>query len=105
MEQLGDRATHTASRTGAVTRPTFQCPICRQWVNLDAVSLNVTLRDLLAELGRLEDKRYIVISCGVCRGRGGGGEIHYHVWYRDPIPLRIFLCAYTASGHRHWEQH
>ena len=57
VEQLGGRATATATRGGHTPRPTFQCPICRLWVNMDTISLNVTLRDLLSELSRLDNKR------------------------------------------------
>ena len=57
VDQLAGRASSTATRGGQTQRPTFQCPICRVWVNGDAVSLNVTLRDLLSELGRMDDKR------------------------------------------------
>ena len=57
VNQLGDKATSTVSKMGVVSRPTFQCPLCRQWVNVDAVTLNVTLRDLLAELGKMDEKR------------------------------------------------
>ena len=27
----------------------FRCPLCREWVNWEAVILNVTLRDLIGE--------------------------------------------------------
>ena len=37
------------SSAGARRAPTFRCPLCREWVNREAVILNVTLRDLIGE--------------------------------------------------------
>ena len=37
------------SSAGARGAPTFRCPLCREWVNREAVILNVTLRDLIGE--------------------------------------------------------
>ena len=50
IDRLVSKATSTASQLGVRRVPTFQCPLCREWVNSEAVHLNITLRDLLGEL-------------------------------------------------------
>ena len=49
INHLVSMATSTSSQLGLPRVPTFQCPLCREWVSRDAVHLNVTLRDLLGQ--------------------------------------------------------
>lgn len=49
IDRLVSKATSTAGQLGVRRVPTFQCPLCREWINREAVHLNITLRDLLGE--------------------------------------------------------
>ena len=49
VDLLVSKATNVSSRHGNKPSPTFQCPLCREWVNQHSVTLNVTLRDLIGQ--------------------------------------------------------
>ena len=49
VEQLVSKSTVTVTTSGRVATSPFRCPLCREWVNRDAVHINVTLRDLIGE--------------------------------------------------------
>ena len=65
INQLVSKATATSSQLGARRTPTFQCPLCREWVNKDAVHLNVTLRDLLGESCEFVKHGHVYNNVGV----------------------------------------
>ncbi|CAI8048431.1 Probable serine/threonine-protein kinase SIS8 [Geodia barretti] len=101
VDQLAGRASSTATRGGQTQRPTFQCPICRVWVNGDAVSLNVTLRDLLSELGRMDDKRVLPLGTALnvvysevvvqeTLDRGAFGEVCRSTWRGNDVAVKLF---------------
>ncbi|CAI8048434.1 Activin receptor type-1B [Geodia barretti] len=108
VDQLAGRASSTATRGGQTQRPTFQCPICRVWVNGDAVSLNVTLRDLLSELGRMDDKRVLPLGTALnvvysevvvqeTLDRGAFGEVCRSTWRGNDVAVKVVHVLPTLA--------
>jgi serine/threonine protein kinase len=73
-------------------------------VNLDAVSLNVTLRDLLAELGKIEEQRTLPLgtALNVVYGeveveevldKGAFGEVCRGRWRGNEVAVKLFCTG------------
>lgn len=104
IDLLGSAATPT----GTDRKPSFPCPLCRQWVAVDSVTVNVTLRDLLEELrhpqprpgggvGTALNVPYGDIKFTEMLDRGAFGEVHRAYWQGYEVAVKVLTTGKLTS--------
>lgn len=104
IDQLGGE-----SKGGPPDRKSsFPCPLCRQWVSIDSVTVNVTLRDLLEELRRPQPRPgggvgsalnipYGDVTFTELLDRGAFGEVHRAYWQGYEVAVKVFSSGKLSA--------